>query len=163
MPKTTTQADKDALLAKMEHDRQVLRRAGIASARSPSFGQAGAAWAKTTALAAGAALGWPPFLKQPLRAMTVVALRARVAELLDRRNTRRVSGILPAPEVERLTRLIAELRASMARLEALGPEVTTGADAIEAERLRMQLDEHVQRLRALQDGMSADASKPLPP
>lgn len=152
MPKTTTQADKDALLAKMEEDREALRRAAPRFSRSPSFGLAGAAWAKTTALTAGAALGWPSFLKKPLRAAAAVALRARFAELLERRNTRRVSGALPASEVERLTGMIAELRAATARVQiaeaSVGLEAETQAQEI--ERLRTQLDEQVTRLRALQ-------------
>ncbi|CAB3826416.1 hypothetical protein [Achromobacter piechaudii] len=152
MPKTTTQADKDALLAKMEEDREALRRAAPRFSRSPSFGLAGAAWAKTTALTAGAALGWPSFLKKPLRAAAAVALRARFAELLERRNTRRVSGALPASEVERLTGMIAELRAATAPVQiaeaSVGLEAETQAQEI--ERLRIQLDEQVTRLRALQ-------------
>lgn len=152
MPKTTTQADKDALLAKMEEDREALRRAAPRFSRSPSFGLAGAAWAKTTALTAGAALGWPSFLKKPLRAAAAVALRARFAELLERRNTRRVSGALPASEVERLTRMIAELRTATARVQVAEASVGLEAEtqAREIERLRTQLDEQVTRLRALQ-------------
>lgn len=152
MPKTTTQADKDALLAKMEEDREALRRAAPRFSRSPSFGLAGAAWAKTTALTAGAALGWPSFLKKPLRAAAAVALRARFAELLERRNTRRVSGALPASEVERLTRMIAELRTATARVQVAEASVGLEAEtqAQEIERLRTQLDEQVTRLRALQ-------------
>ncbi|EFF73276.1 hypothetical protein [Achromobacter piechaudii] len=152
MPKTTTQADKDALLAKMEEDREALRRAAPRFSRSPSFGLAGAAWAKTTALTAGAALGWPSFLKKPLRAAAAVALRARFAELLERRNTRRVSGALPASEVERLTRMIAELRTATARVQVAEASVGLEAEAQarEIERLRIQLDEQVARLRALQ-------------
>ncbi|WP_434643978.1 hypothetical protein [Achromobacter piechaudii] len=152
MPKTTTQADKDALLAKMEEDREALRRAAPRFSRSPSFGLAGAAWAKTTALTAGAALGWPSFLKKPLRAAAAVALRARFAELLERRNTRRVSGALPASEVDRLTRMIAELRAATARVQVAEASVGLEAEAQaqEIERLRIQLDEQVTRLRALQ-------------
>ncbi|MGE8635353.1 MAG: hypothetical protein ACN6P8_17565 [Achromobacter piechaudii] len=152
MPKTTTQADKDALLAKMEEDREALRRAAPRFSRSPSFGLAGAAWAKTTALTAGAALGWPSFLKKPLRAAAAVALRARFAELLERRNTRRVSGALPVSEVERLTGMIAELRAATARVQVAEASVGLEAEtqAQEIERLRIQLDEQVTRLRALQ-------------
>lgn len=152
MPKTTTQADKDALLAKMEEDREALRRAAPRFSRSPSFGLAGAAWAKTTALTAGAALGWPSFLKKPLRAAAAVALRARFAELLERRNTRRVSGALPASEVERLTGMIAELRTATARVQVAEASVGLEAEAQaqEIERLRIQLDEQVTRLRALQ-------------
>ncbi|KNY09641.1 hypothetical protein AKG08_14455 [Achromobacter piechaudii] len=152
MPKTTTQADKDALLAKMEEDREALRRAAPRFSRSPSFGLAGAAWAKTTALTAGAALGWPSFLKKPLRAAAAVALRARFAELLERRNTRRVSGALPVSEVERLTGMIAELRAATARVQVAEASVGLEAEAQaqEIERLRTQLDEQVTRLRALQ-------------
>src|SRR5690606_40797296 len=58
----TTQADKQALLAKMEQDRRELADAfGRATGPDPSA----RGWASTTALAAGAVVGWPPFLKKP--------------------------------------------------------------------------------------------------
>lgn len=137
MSKTTTQADKLALLAKMEGDRQALARP-VAPHR-PVRSTVGAAWARTTALAAGAALGWPPFLKQPLRAMTAVALRDRFTELLRRSQVRRVSGPLHDPDLARLAKTIAEVREAAARL----------ADEREIEQLRQQLDEQVRQLRAM--------------
>lgn len=136
MPKTTTQADKQALLAKMEQDRQEL---ASAFARAASPGTASKGWASTTALTAGAVLGWPRFLKQPLRAMAAVAVRDRVASVLRRRHVRRASGALPDADIASLAKLVAELRASAARSD----------DPHEIEQLRRQLDEHVQRLRAL--------------
>lgn len=140
MPKTTTLADKQALLAKMERDRQELAASATPATRGVRFGRSGAAWARTTALAAGAALGWPPFLKQPLRAMTAVALRDRFTELLNRSHVRRVSGTLSDADIARLTTLIADLRAAAARSAA--PD--------EIEPLRSQLDAQVRRLRAMQ-------------
>ncbi|CAM3847344.1 DUF3618 domain-containing protein [Bordetella tumulicola] len=131
----TTQADRQALLVKMEHDRQELVRSFI---RTAPGGGSSAAWVKTTALAAGAALGWPPFLKQPLRAMTAVALRDRFADLLSRRHTRRVSDASRDADIAELTKLTSHLRASAA----------TAADPQRIEQLRSQVDEHVRRLRA---------------
>jgi len=138
MPKTTTQADKQALLAKMDRDRRELADAfaRAAPARSPAKG-----WGTATALTAGAALGWPSFLKQPLRAMAAVAVRDRLAAVLRRRHVRRASGALPDADVAQLAKLAADLRAASAR----------SADAHEIERLRRQLDELVRRLRALRE------------
>lgn len=152
MPKTTTLADKTILLEKMERDRQALAR--VPTRRVPPS-SLGAAWAKATALAAGAALPLPSVLRQPLRAMAAVAMRERFAELLRRRNVRRASdrGLaslsgplsdplsdpLPNPDFARLAKMIAEVRAAAAR----------GADAADIEVLRVQLDEQVRVLRAL--------------
>lgn len=140
MPKTTTSADKQALLAKMQRDRQAL--AGPAR-RSPPHDAAAGAWARTIALAVGAMLGWPPFLKQPLRAMAVVALRARLSEFLIRSKVRRVSGPLHdpdlAPDLARLAAAISDVQAATAR----------SASSQEIEHLRLQLDAQVRRLRAL--------------
>ncbi|HYG43880.1 MAG TPA: hypothetical protein VEA17_13250 [Bordetella sp.] len=136
MPKTTTQADKQALLAKMESDRREL---ADAFGRAAFSGPPSKGWASTTALAAGAALGWPRFLKKPLRAMAVVAMRDRLASVLRRRHVRRVSAPLPDAEIARLAQLVADLRASAAQ----------SADPQDIEQLRRQLDEHVHRLRAL--------------
>ncbi|MBV7483962.1 hypothetical protein [Bordetella sp. BOR01] len=150
MSKTTTQADKQALLAKMEHDRCELAEA---FGRAALPGKASRGWASTTALAAGAALGWPPFLKKPLRAMAMVAVRDRLASVLRRRHVRRASAPLPDAEIARLAQLVAELRASAAR----------SADPGDIEQLRRQLDEHVHRLRALQAAAAEAPVSPAPP
>ncbi|MBO1110334.1 hypothetical protein [Bordetella petrii] len=139
MPKTTTQADKQALLAKMERDRRELADAfGRAAALANAPGAKG--WASTAALAAGAALGWPRFLKQPLRAMAAVAVRDRLASVLKRRHVRRASAPLPDAEAASLAQRVAGLRAAAER----------SADAQEIEALRRELDEQVQRLRSRQ-------------
>ncbi|MCD0502779.1 hypothetical protein [Bordetella petrii] len=147
MPKITTPADKQALLDKMELDR---RQLADAFARAAHAGKPSRGWAATTALAAGAAVGWPPFLKQPLRAMATVAVRDRLASLLRRRHVRRASAPLPDEEVARLAQLVADLRAAAER----------AADAQEIEHLRAQLDAHVRRLRELQ---AARVGPPAPP
>ncbi|OZI73735.1 hypothetical protein [Bordetella genomosp. 2] len=148
MPKTTTQADKEALLAKMARERRELADAvgRAAPARQPGRG-----WAATTALAAGAAVGWPPFLRQPLRAMAAVAVRDRIASLWRRRRVRRASGPLPDAEIARLAQLVADLRAAAERAD----------DPRAVEQLRLQLDEQVRRLRALRQA-PADAPPPAP-
>jgi len=147
MPKTTTPADKQALLAKMDRDRRELADAFARAvpADSPAKG-----WGTATALTAGAMLGWPSFLKQPLRAMAAVAVRDRLAALLRRRHVRRASGALPDADVAQLAKLAADLRVAAAG----------SADPGEVERLRAQLDEHVRRLRALR---AAGASEPPVP
>lgn len=148
MPKTTTFADKEALLAKMQRDRQAL--AGPAR-RSPPHDAAAGAWARTIALAVGATLGWPPFLKQPLRAMAVVALRARLSEVLIRSKVRRVSGPLHDPNLA--PELAADLAPDLARVAAAISDVQAAtarsASPQEIEHLRLQLDAQVRRLRAL--------------
>lgn len=136
MPKTTTLADKEALLAKMERDRQAL---DVPMPRRVPLNRAGGAWARTAALAAGATLGWPRFLRQPLRAMAAVAMRDRVAELMGRMQVRRVSDPMSDPELARLEKMMADVRAAAAR----------SADDAEIERLRAQLDLQVARLRKL--------------
>lgn len=137
MSKTTTLADKQALLAKMERDRRALALALPRSARPERPGGAAAAWARTAALAAGASLGWPRFLRQPLRAMAAVAMRDRVAELMGRMQVRRVSNPLPDPDMLRLAKLIADVRAA----------AESAHDDAEIERLRALLDAQVSRLR----------------
>jgi|SRR5690606_18835909 hypothetical protein len=154
MSKTTTQADKLALLAKMERDRRELADAFGRLAAPPGSSRS-KGWGSATALAAGAALGWPRFLKQPMRAMAMVAVRDRLASMLQRRKVRRVSAPLPDAEIASLAQQVADLRAAAAR----------SADAQEIEALRHQLDEHVQRLRALRaadgvQGLSAPARRP---
>ncbi len=149
MPKTTTLADKEALLAKMERDRQAL---DIPMPRRVPLGRAGGAWARTAALAAGATLGWPRFLRQPLRAMAAVAMRDRFAELMGRMQVRRVSDPMSAPELARLEKMMAEVRAAAAR----------SADDAEIERLRAQLDLQVARLRKLRVQQSRPAHE-IPP
>lgn len=136
MPKTTTLADKEALLAKMERDRQAL---DVPMPRRLPLNRAGGAWARTAALAAGATLGWPRFLRQPLRAMAAVAMRDRFAELMGRMQVRRVSDPMSDPELARLEKMMADVRAAAAR----------SADDAEIERLRAQLDLQVARLRKL--------------
>lgn len=136
MPKTTTLADKEALLTKMERDRQAL---DIPRPRRVPLHRAGGAWARTAALAAGATLGWPRFLRQPLRAMAAVAMRDRLAELMGRMQVRRVSDPMSDPELARLEKMMADVRAAAAR----------SADDAEVERLRAQLDLQVARLRKL--------------
>ena len=136
MPKTTTLADKEALLAKMERDRQAL---DVPMPRRLPLNRAGGAWARTAALAAGATLGWPRFLRQPLRAMAAVAMRDRVAELMGRMQVRRVSDPMSDPELARLEKMMADVRAAASR----------SADDAEIERLRAQLDLQVARLRKL--------------
>ena len=136
MPKTTTLADKEALLAKMERDRQAL---DIPRPRRVPLNRAGGAWARTAALAAGATLGWPRFLRQPLRAMAAGAMRDRLAELMGRMQVRRVSDPMSDPELARLEKMMADVRAAAAR----------SADDAEVERLRAQLDLQVARLRKL--------------
>lgn len=144
MPKTTTLADKEALLAKMERDRQAL---DIPRPRRVPLNRAGGAWARTAALAAGATLGWPRFLRQPLRAMAAVAMRDRLAELMGRMQVRRVSDPMSDPELARLEKMMADVRAAAAR----------STDDAEVERLRAQLDLQVARLRKLrmQQGQAA--------
>lgn len=134
MSKTTTQADKDVLLAKMERDRELL---AISLPRSAPVGRSAGGWARTAALAAGATLGWPRFLRRPLRAMAAVSLRDRVAELLSRAQVRRASNPEPDPDLVQLAKMVAQVRAAAARQ----------ADHAEIERLRVQLDEQVSRLR----------------
>lgn len=156
MPKMTTLADKAALLAKMERDRQAL---SVPMARSAPRSKVGGAWARTAALAAGASLGWPKFLRQPLRAMAAVALRDRVNELMGRMQVRRVSNPLPDPDMARLEKMVEEVRAAAVR----------SADDAEIERLRAQLDDQVRRLRtaralqATQATQATQASRALRP
>ncbi|GAB1575675.1 hypothetical protein [Bordetella petrii] len=147
MPKTTTQADKEALLAKMARERREL---ADAVRRATPAGPPGRGWAATTALAAGAAVGWPPFLKQPLRAMAAVAVRDRLASLWRRRQVRRASGPLPDAEVARLAQLVAELRAAAEK----------AGDPREIEQLRLQLDEQVRRLRTAREAPAAAPPTP---
>lgn len=135
MPKTTTQAEKDALLAKMERDRAAL---ADAFARAATQMKTSNGWASTTALAAGAVIGWPRFLKKPLRAMAAVALRDRVTNVLKRRH-RRASPPAANPEVDRLAQLTADLRQAIERI----------APAEEIERIRRELDDQVERIREL--------------
>lgn len=134
MPKTTTLADKEALLAKMERDRRAL---AIPMPRSAHVGRSGSAWARTAALAAGATFGWPRFLRQPLRAMAAVAMRDRVAELMGRMQVRRISNPSSDPDMERLAKMMADVRAA----------AVSSADQAEIERLRSQLDAQVRQLR----------------
>lgn len=150
MPKMTTLADKAALLAKMERDRQAL---SVPMARSAPRSKVGGAWARTAALAAGASLGWPKFLRQPLRAMAAVALRDRVNELMGRMQVRRVSNPLPDPDMARLEKMVEEVRAAAVR----------SADDAEIERLRAQLDDQVRRLRTARALQAAQASRALRP
>lgn len=148
MPKMTTLADKAALLAKMERDRQAL---SVPMARSAPRSKVGGAWARTAALAAGASLGWPKFLRQPLRAMAAVALRDRVNELMGRMQVRRVSNPLPDPDMARLEKMVEEVRAAAVR----------SADDAEIERLRAQLDDQVRRLRTARALQATQASRAL--
>jgi hypothetical protein len=150
MPKMTTLADKEALLAKMERDRQAL---AVPMARSAPRSTAGGAWARTAALAAGATLGWPRFLRQPLRAMAAVAMRDRVNELMGRMQVRRVSNPLPDPDMARLEKMVEEVRAAAAR----------SADDAEIERLRAELDDQVRRLRTARTVQAARISRQLRP
>lgn len=150
MPKMTTLADKTALLAKMERDRQAL---SVPMARSAPRSKVGGAWARTAALAAGASLGWPKFLRQPLRAMAAVALRDRVNELMGRMQVRRVSNPLPDPDMARLEKIVEEVRAAAVR----------SADDAEIERLRAQLDDQVRRLRTARALQATQASRALRP
>jgi len=153
MPKMTTLADKEALLAKMERDRQAL---SVPMGRSAPRNTVGGAWARTAALAAGATLGWPRFLRQPLRAMAAVAMRDRVNELMGRMQVRRVSNPMPDPDMAKLEKMVEEVRAAAVRL----------ADDAEIERLRAQLDDQVRRLRtarALQATQASRALRPLDP
>ncbi len=150
MPKTTTLADKVALLAKMERDRQALAVPVRRSAAPRNT--VGAAWARTAALAAGATLGWPRFLRQPLRAMAAVAMRDRVSELMGRMQVRRISNPMTDPDMARLEKLMADVRGAAER----------SADDAEIERLRAQLDDQVRRLRtvrALQAAQSAQSAQ----
>jgi len=146
----TTLADKAALLAKMERDRQAL---SVPMARSAPRSKVGGAWARTAALAAGASLGWPKFLRQPLRAMAAVALRDRVNELMGRMQVRRVSNPLPDPDMARLEKMVEEVRAAAVR----------SADDAEIERLRAQLDDQVRRLRTARALQATQASRALRP
>lgn len=153
MPKMTTLADKEALLAKMERDRQALF---VPMARGAPRSRVGGAWARTAALAAGATLGWPRFLRQPLRAMAAVAMRDRINELMGRMQVRRVSNPMPDPDMAKLEKLVEAVRASALR----------SADDAEIERLRAQLDDQVRRLRtarALQATQASRALRPLDP
>ncbi|AVJ29138.1 hypothetical protein [Achromobacter spanius] len=150
MPKTTTLADKVALLAKMERDRQAL---AVPMRRSSPRSTVGAAWARTAALAAGATLGWPSFLRQPLRAMAAVAMRDRVSELMGRMQVRRVSNPMPDPDMARLEKLMADVRDVAER----------SADDAEIERLRAQLDDQVRRLRTARALQAAQSSRALRP
>ncbi|CAB3885086.1 hypothetical protein LMG26689_03687 [Achromobacter animicus] len=150
MPKMTTLADKAALLAKMERDRQAL---SVPMARSAPRSKVGGAWARTAALAAGASLGWPKFIRQPLRAMAAVALRDRVNELMGRMQVRRVSNPLPDPDMTRLEKMIEEVRAAAVR----------SADDAEIERLRAQLDDQVRLLRTARALQATQASRALRP
>lgn len=134
MPKTTTLADKEALLAKMERDRRAL---AVPMSRRAHVGKSGGAWARTAALAAGATFGWPRLLRQPLRAMAAVAMRDRVAELMGRMQVRRISDPPTDPDMERLAKLMADVRAA----------AVSSADKAEIERLRSQLDAQVRQLR----------------
>lgn len=150
MPKMTTLADKEALLAKMERDRQAL---AVPMLRSAPRSTVGSAWARTAALAAGASLGWPRFLRQPLRAMAAVAMRDRVNELMGRMQVRRVSNPMPDPDMVRLEKMVEEVRAAAARL----------ADDAEIERLRAQLDDQVRKLRTARALQAAQASRAVRP
>ncbi|KRA02689.1 MAG: hypothetical protein ACN6O5_13350 [Achromobacter sp.] len=147
---TTTLADKVALLAKMERDRQAL---AVPMRRSAPRSTVGAAWARTAALAAGATLGWPRFLRQPLRAMAAVAMRDRVSELMGRMQVRRVSNPMPDPDMARLEKMVEAVRAAAER----------SADDAEIERLRAQLDDQVRRLRTARALLAAQTSRPMRP
>jgi hypothetical protein len=105
MTKIDHQAEKQTLLAKMELDRAELADALV---RSTPQTRTSKGWASTTALAAAAGVGWPKFLRKPLRAMAVVSIRERLKEILDRRNDVRQAH--QDPEVERLAQLAADLR-----------------------------------------------------
>lgn len=145
----TTQADKQALLAKMEQDRRELADA-FGRVAGPDRSARG--WASTTALAAGAVVGWPPFLKKPLRAMAAMALRERLAGVLRRRRQRRVSAPLPDAEIAQLAKAMADLRLAAER--AANPQ--------EVERLRAELDAQVLRLRELREARGAQLSEIKP-
>lgn len=150
MPKMTTLADKEALLAKMERDRQSL---SVPMARSAPRSRVGGAWARTAALAAGATLGWPPFLRQPLRAMAAVAMRDRINELMGRMQVRRVSNPMPDPDMAKLETMVEAVRAAALR----------SADDAEIERLRAQLDDQVRRLRTARALQAAQSARPVRP
>lgn len=150
MPKTTTLADKEALLAKMERDRRAL---AIPMTRSAPAGRSGSAWARTAALAAGATLGWPRFLRQPLRAMAAVAMRHRFAELMGRMQVRRVSNPATDPDMERLLKMMADVRAA----------AVSSADEAEIERLRAELDAQVRLLRAARASRGVPAPRTAAP
>ncbi|MVW80582.1 hypothetical protein [Bordetella sp. 02P26C-1] len=134
MTKIDHQAEKQTLLAKMELDRAQLADALVHPTPETKTTKG---WASTAALAAGAAVGWPRFLRKPLRAMALVAVRQRVAEILNRRN--QVREVPDDPEMQRLAQLAADLRHAMAQAER--PE--------DVERVRRELDEQVQRVREL--------------
>ncbi|OZI49835.1 hypothetical protein [Bordetella genomosp. 4] len=136
MPKTTTQAEKDALLAKMERDRAEL---ADAFARAATHTKTSSGWASTTALAAGAVIGWPRFLKKPMRAMAAVALRDRFSNVLKRRHQRRADSPAANAEVDRLAQLTTDLRQAIERV----------APAEEVEHIRRELDDQVRRIREL--------------
>ncbi|MFJ3464210.1 hypothetical protein [Achromobacter spanius] len=151
MPKMTTLADKVALLAKMERDRQAL---AVPMRRSTApRNTVGAAWARTAALAAGATLGWPRILRQPLRAMAAVAMRDRVSELMGRMQVRRVSNPMPDPDMAKLEKMVEAVRAAALRT----------ADDAEIERLRAQLDDQVRRLRTARALQASQAARPVRP
>jgi len=150
MPKSTTQADKQALLAKMERDRREL---ADAFGRAAALARPAGGWASTTALAAGAVAGWPPFLKKPLRAMATLAVRDRLAEVWKRRHRRRASAPLPDAEIAHLAQLMADLRLSAER----------ATDAGQVEQLRRQLDEQVRRLRELRAAETLRGAPPAGP
>ncbi|MVW71013.1 hypothetical protein [Bordetella sp. 15P40C-2] len=134
MTKIDHQAEKQTLLAKMELDRAQLADALVHPTPETKTTKG---WASTAALAAGAAVGWPRFLRKPLRAMALVAVRQRVAEILNRRN--QVREVPDDPEMQRVAQLAADLRHAMAQAER--PE--------DVERVRRELDEQVQRVREL--------------
>jgi len=136
MPKTTTQAEKDALLAKMERDRAEL---ADAFARAATHTKTSSGWASTTALAAGAVIGWPRFLKKPMRALAAVALRDRFSNVLKRRHHKRANSPAANAEVDRLAQLTADLRHAIDRV----------APAEEVEHIRRELDDQVRRIREL--------------
>lgn len=131
MTKIDEQAEKQTLLAKMDVDRAQLTDAlTYCEPRT----QTSKGWTSTAALAAGAAVGWPRFLRKPLRAMAMVAIKNRVSEMLQRRSG---SQAPRDPELERLAQLAADLRHAVAQAERVE----------DVERVRRELDEQVRRVR----------------
>lgn len=149
MPKINTQVEKQVLLDKMEQDRRELADA-ISRASVPSPASKG--WASTTALAASAVVGWPRFLKKPLRALAAVSLRDRFTEILARRDV--IPGVArPSdPDVARLAQLTADLRQA----------VDQAAAAEEVERIQLELNAQVHRIRELKVKARVQP-EPMPP
>jgi len=141
MSKITNQTEKDILLEKMAADR---RRLAEALSDGTPADPLSKGWVSTTALTAGAMVGWPSFLRKPLRAMAAMSWRERLKEVLSQGTARYRHRRTPDPEIVRLAQLTDDLRFAVER----------NAETDEIARIQRELDEHMDRLRAKKQQVS---------